>query len=271
MDAGHLPLFAALAFFFENNSMLSWRDRTVRVLGLVLFAIVVEITQPFFGRSESVTDLVNGVAGILFGWAFAVVRHRWRSRILFGCAIVAFLSTQLIFLLPAYSEWRAISFRRESFPRLGDFETAVELKLWRAPLDLINAGETVSIDTDQASHGHRALRVRRGNASVLAIEYQAGDMDWSNYESLKFDLFSPGGASTVHIRIDDHNDCTEFDARFNRALQLHPGWNSFTIPLETIATGPTARRLDLKHIRRIILFGTAEEPSEVFLDFVRLE
>jgi hypothetical protein len=165
--------------------------------------------------------------------------------------------------------------RTSSFPVLGAFESEIELRLWRAQGGRAEAPTTVRLaDSPAARAGFRSLEVRAGERSGGAgpgVQYLAGGANWEPYRELAAELYNPGGPLALSLRIDDDGDCFDPGSRFQRHVVVEHGWTTLRIPTAEIRDGPVARVLDLRSIRRMILFTSAGEGPRVFyLDDVRL-
>ncbi|HEX4608179.1 MAG TPA: hypothetical protein VH092_08230 [Urbifossiella sp.] len=127
LDIGHVPLFAALV-------VVLWaalgRDLRRSLIAAVVVAGLVEVVQPWVGRSGDWVDFVRGVLGALIG-AAAVraweARRSWRGAILYlGLALV--LAVWPVAELFPYAVDTVHGHR--SFPVLADFTTESELLRW---------------------------------------------------------------------------------------------------------------------------------------------
>jgi hypothetical protein len=59
--------------------------------------------------------------------------------------------------------------------------------------------------------------------------------------------------------------------RFNRPLQVSPGWNRFSIPLEEIQAAPKGREMDLSEVVTLQWFAVGlQAPRMIYLDRVEL-
>jgi VanZ family protein len=263
MDAVHLPGFFALTMFahrFWPWEAQSCRRRIRAALAVAVFCAAVEIIQPLTGRSASLVDLLNGIAGILLAFillASADSVRRTTTRIVFIPVAVACVAAAF---LPAWRESAGMRWRAANFPLLADFENDNELLLWP------QSGEetTLARVPEHAANGRHSLRVSTAaGATWPGVRLLAGGRDWSAYQSLALEIWNDGPAFALTLRVDDD---------FYRDLQLAPGWNHIRIPLSEIAASPSARRLNLRAIRNAALFIDAPKAAHTFhIDHVRLE
>lgn len=272
-DALHVPIFAVVSagLFAVARTKGASREGALLIstLASVGAAIAIEIIQPYFGRSESLVDLENGVVGSLLG-AFAAGLWPRRSRsIVFGFALL-FGSALVAALVPAWNEWKVVRFQQALLPILGDFESSAERKLW-SPINE-DFTERLAFSTEEHRHGRASLEVRSVPNHASGVELRLNALDLSGYESFAFSVFNPGTLSDLQLRIDDFEDCTELDSRFNRSFTLAPGWNEIRVPLTEIAATRSGRRLNLSALRRALFFvEKSPEKQRWLLDEIRVE
>jgi VanZ family protein len=271
-DIAHLPLFAVLSLWLITRLSAARVPHAVLVtlLAMAGMAGLVEMVQPLVGRSGNLSDALAGIAGALIattGWRIWI---KGRSPLLRSGHAFLSLGLALVVLWPPLLQIGAWWWQLRSFPMLGDFETALEQRIWTAYPGRAAANRNCP---GGATHGRRSLALQTWPGVYSGVRYQANDGDWTGYDRMIFDLYLPAGGPHLALRIDDDGDTTELESRFNRALELSPGWNRISIPLEEVANGPVHRRLDLAAIRQLLIFaGPRETEQGLFcLDHVRLE
>ncbi|MEN9575674.1 MAG: hypothetical protein RL514_3529 [Verrucomicrobiota bacterium] len=275
-DLSHIPLLAWLAaalYYALPARVQPARRRYALAFGLaVLFAELVELLQPLFGRSRSLGDVLNGSIGaalMLTGIAAWQSTRKWFWR---GGHALALVGTMVIALWPAYEEWRGLRWRQKHFPSLGDFENDEELRLWRPQGGSRGHPTHIGFTQAYAIQGEQSLRVVGGAGDWAGVNYSAGDKDWTPFRALTLEVFNPRHPFTLYVRVDDDGDCTKLADRFQRGFELTPGWNRLRVATAEIERGPTTRRLNLQAIRRVAIFtGDHEPPRFWFLDYVHLE
>lgn len=275
-DVGHIPMLgwlaAVLLYALPQRVQPIARRHTLAFALAVGFAAAVEVLQPYFGRSKSLSDLINGAIGAGLALTGIAAWRRtgnwlWRS----GHA-VALASALAVALWPAFEEWRGIRWRQTHFPSLGNFEDETELKLWRAQGGSPGHPTNASLTRARASQGEQSLRVVGGAGDWAGVNYSAGDKDWTPFRALSLDVFNPREPFTLFLRVDDNGTCAAISDRFERGFEVARGWNRLRIPAAEIGRGPKERDLNLKSIRRLAVFtGDAEPQRFWFLDNVRLE
>ncbi len=79
--------------------------------------------------------------------------------------------------------------------------------------------------------------------------------NWNGYTRFEFTVSTPDAAGEpLHVRIDDRDVADAYTERYEGQLRLPGGAQTISIPIEEIRTGPAKRPLDLRRIRRIILY-----------------
>jgi len=104
------------------------------------------------------------------------------------------------------------------------------------------------------------------------IGFNRFNPDWSSYSSLCFDAFNPEEkALSLVVRIDDCKN-PDFPDRYNKAIILVPGANHVSLPLNSLITSGTKKRLNLARIEGVMLFlSNPKERHTIFLDRVLVE
>ncbi len=275
-DVGHVPLLgwlAAVLFYALPARVQPAARRHLLAFTLaVAFAGAVEILQPYFGRTKSMADFINGSLGAglaLTGIAAWRRPGRWGWR---GGHAVAFAGALAVALWPAYEEWRGLRWRQKHFPSLGDFENEEELRLWRAQGGSRGHPTNIAFTRARASEGEQSLRVIGGAGDWAGVNYAAGDKDWTTFRALTLDVFNPRDPFRLFVRVNDNRGGRTLADRFERGFELQRGWNHLRISMAEIERGPQIHPLNMKSIRRVAIFTGDGEPQRFwFLDRVHLE
>jgi uncharacterized protein len=151
---------------------------------------------------------------------------------------------------------------------LFDFESEEDLKRlnWEC-------GKWFELSEKNATSGKYCLRVILPPGKYPGINFQEIRHDWSEFHSLRADIFNPG-EETVNlcIRIDDKESGSEYANRFDTVFELKQGINQISIPTNSIKTNIHRRPLNLKRIKRVIVFVMDNSKQrELYLDNIRLE
>lgn len=267
---GHILCFAVWSALF-----LKWRREWsfVRQFVVVIFltlllGVVIEVIQAGIGRTFSLADVLNNLAGSLLVLAFSgSSRHSLKRFQLLLVQLLAVLILSVgIFPLGQvlFDEHLAST----QFPILSDFETPLELDRWQ--------GNSIrSIDQDFVAHGDFSLKAELNTDRYSGLFLQFFPGDWRAFEMLTFDLYNPSEVDLrVTCRIHDrfHADSgNAYTDRFNRSFAIAPGWTQIDLPLELVSEAPQTRMLDLEHVAGLGIFVTDQkEPKTLYLDHVRL-
>lgn len=269
MDGGHVPYLGAIAalFFYAQRSGRLVTRATRAVAAIFLWAGLVELIQPAFGRTASWSDFGNGLLGATLAACILVCGHRhWWKRMLLFCLLSAVAMFWRFF--PALEEWDAIRLRQRQFPMLGDFESGAELRFWVAPESGNTRLQRVPM---HAISGKNSLSVSVIGPGWPGVRYLAEDQDWSAFSTLIFDVYNPGEPFHLAVRIDDV-ESTSLRDRFDGSYRIASGANHIRIPLAKASSQPAGRPLNLGTIRRVVFFTENLPPGQsYFLDAVRLE
>ena len=145
---------------------------------------------------------------------------------------------------------------------LFDFESDAELDLFYWKCHTLFA-----LSDEYATHGNSSLKLQLYPSDYPGLEPMLDDNDWRDYETFCFDIYNPEReALQIHVRIDDRKE------RYNESFTIQPGLNQVRIPLETLITSGTKRRLNLKNIYRLFIFMIRPENRVVlYVDYLRIE
>jgi hypothetical protein len=156
---------------------------------------------------------------------------------------------------------------RRQFPLLSGFETPFEIERWKGD-------DRLSIESMTMPKG-KVMKIRLTTDQYSGASLRYFDGDWVEARTLQISLYNPDSYPLpVTCRIHDrqHADGNmEYEDRFNRSYLLMPGWNRIEIDLEEVEKSPANRRMDMRHIRGIMLFAVSlPAPRVLFLDEMRL-
>ena len=268
--------FAHIAFFMFMASLVSRVPGVARRSFLYQFLIItsavlflggiVELIQPYFGRSGSWGDLGIDLVGGLLGIMFLAPVRRSLGRRHLVCGQIAVVAIAAIFFCgPVVTLWDMRQGSRQ-FPVLSDFESRLETRRW-------SSGE---IHKGIARHGESSLRVLLTRQKYAGTTLKRSFGDWRGYSTFAFSLYNPDPDSlriTVSIRDQEHFvRGGQYHDRFNRAFTMEQGWNDVAIPVSDIENAPSARKLDLSRLSEVVIF-TVDPPAPrvMYLDYVHLK
>lgn len=269
LDVAHAPLFFAVTVALY----VALRRKFACALYAVIIAAVVEVIQPYVGRSESFSDWVNSSIGACFAVWFlsALEQKKFGAKNAVPFFALGLVATCYMFL-PAFAEWRALEELYTHFPRILDFSSKDQLRLV-APSTARNFADTKieRVQSDRA-RGGAVLEVYTGRGYASGIKVNSADMDWRAYKQLVIEIENPGEPFDLHLRIDDTGDVTEFDSRINRKLELKTGYNRIVLPLADMQRTPSGRVFGLERVRNLRLFAYRDDrPRRFSLDAIYLE
>ena len=151
---------------------------------------------------------------------------------------------------------------------LFDFESEEELKRlnWECH-------KWFELSEDHATSGNHSLRVILPPGQYPGINIEDMRRDWSNSKYLRMDIFNPSEESLkFNIRIDDNKSGLGYANRFDTDFELKPGMNQISIPTDSITTNIHHRPLNLKKIKRMMVFIPDNlQKREIYIDNIRLE
>ena len=126
---------------------------------------------------------------------------------------------------------------------------------------------------EKASSGKYSLKVFLPPGQYPGINFQKFKSDWSEYKQFKMEVFNPDKDKiTFHIRIDDKKSGWEYAHRFDKTFILEKGENRISIPLSSLKTNIGGRPMDLKNIKRLMIFiPNNQKNRELYIDNIRLE
>ena len=264
----HLFIFAAVAiglsWVMDSAQRTLWHQVFLTLLVIICLSGIIELAQPFFGRSASWRDLGINLLGGLLGLSFFVPSRRdLEIRFLAFTQVLVLAMTALVFYRPVVTLWDMWQASRQ-FPVLSDFENRLEAKRW-------SNGE---IDDSMAKHGKRSLKVGLGTRKYAGTTLRRSFGDWRGYNTFAFSIYNPGKDIFFTVSIRDHPHFRrggEYHDRFNRKFKTNKGWNDVSIPIADILNAPSERKLELDRLSEVVIFTTGlKKPRTIYLDHVRL-
>ncbi|HRP35055.1 MAG TPA: hypothetical protein PLI48_04145 [Gammaproteobacteria bacterium] len=285
-ELGHVPLFGVTGLLmlrvFRVLRGAAAPDGTVFLLASLSMAVLglaAEATQVLqAGRNANAGDAMLNLTGALCFLAIAATLRpgMWRrlgrdgplaARLVLAGALLALVLVSLPLLGVAWSYGQ----RAAAFPVLADLT-----QRWQKPFLSVGRSELATVRapagwTDRA--GTQVARLTFLDAPWPGFTVREPWPDWTAYDALRFQVWSDMDAPVeIVLRVDDtHRDRPHSD-RFNGSFIVMPGVNDFTVPLDTIASGPRDRELDLADISQFVLFSRRPgEPFELYFSPIWLE
>ncbi len=129
-----------------------------------------------------------------------------------------------------------------------------------------------TLSDQYATHGTKSLKMELYPSTYPGFASPLKQNDLKNFTAFCFDIYNPEGKEVpITLRIDDKEDSPDYSDRYNRTFTLTPGMNRMTIPLGSLITSGTDRKLDLEKINRFLLFSVNPEQKLIlYLDHIRL-
>jgi hypothetical protein len=242
-----------------------WRVYVAAAIATIALGIGSELMQGIEGKDAEIGDVFRDAAGTaVFLGIVAAYQHKcstWMHRLITLVSLAVMVS---IFSPPLLTA-SAIIDRWHKFPVIADFSSPLNARLCSA---------------SNAQFYHICVRARfaalikfnkKPPSSAFAVN--GPFPDWSSYKSLGFRVDSElPYPITLNLRIHDAQHNNDYNDRYNAELQIKPGRNNISIPLEAIARSPAKRHMNMKAIRAIVLFVVQpEENFELLIDEFRLE
>jgi len=243
---GHVTVFAfwsALLILYQPSIKNAPLFKQWCLLTLCCFALgaAIELIQPFFGRSRELDDLFMNYIGVLLS---LIIFTRHSINLLFKVGYFIVLS---YFLLPAVTTAYDEVKMRIEFPTIASFDNEISLTRWKAdqPLSLVTSKQL----PDAQDKMMKITFVPRKYSGV-ALRYFQGN--WSKFSQLSFDFYNPyeQTLSVTLIITDKHYDKGKPNPkdRFDKVLQVKPGYNDINISLDEIKQGVALRQMDLANV-----------------------
>ena len=232
------------------------------LVGAVL--ALVEVVQPFTGRTRSIQDWVTGLLGA--GGALLVAATWARGAVLRTLGLVLGGVLVVYGALPAgrivYDVWR----QHRAAPMIASFEDDLEMTRWYFRYATgSRAGEHVTA-------GLYSLRVDVEPAQYPGATMAAPLADWRGYRALAFDLHvGEGPPLDFVVTVSDETHSGDYFDRFNQEMQLGPGDYRIDIQLAEVEAEPRGRAMDMSRIAGFQVFVVRPDgPRTYYLDAVRL-
>lgn len=275
----HTALFGIFSFFTlrylrtADNSSRAPGSTYLLVAGLcAAIGIATESAQWLTGRGFGSVDIVRDAAGVILGTGLYALIDQTKTgallvsgaglrRTLIGLLCCVLLAA--IYPLTSLS-WHYV-LRNNDFPVIMD-----PYAQWATTFVGTNRA---SITLSSENCGTRQAELSLEPTAYPGIALLEPYPDWRIYRYLTFTLESRQPETfSMTLRINDaaHND--EYDDRYNQALTIAPGSNTYRIPLEEIIHGPRNRKLDIGDICGLQLFSRdLTRPQQVCVSAMKLE
>jgi VanZ family protein len=285
-EIGHVPLFGLtgllmvrLVHVLRGGKVAGAMDFLIALLATAVLSLIAEALQLFQpGRHANIGDAISNLTGAacFIAIAAALRPEPWRGLgpdgpvaarlVLAGAGLVLALAVMPL----AGVAWNYHQ-RAAAFPVVADLT-----QKWQRPFLNVGRSELTSASAPPGWDGMSGKRVARLtflDAPWPGFTVREPYPDWSQYRALRFQVWSELEAPVeIVLRVDDGRRDRPHRDRFNASFIVTPGLNDFTVSLETIASGPRDREMDLSDISQFILLSRRpNEPFELYFSPVWLE
>ncbi|MEJ2513615.1 MAG: hypothetical protein P8080_02455 [Gammaproteobacteria bacterium] len=285
-DLGHVPLFGLIALLMLRIIRRGlapeaglWTQLVLALLATAVLSLVTELAQiGQAGRDASVGDAVNNLTGAVCFLAIAAALNpaAWEtaeeagplaSRLVFLGAVLALA----IAFAPLASVAWSYGMRSARLPVIAELGSS-----WQAPL---TAAGSVLVQRVPAPpgwtgmQGEEVARVRFLDTPWPGVTVREPWPDWTGYSQFRFRVWSDlENPVQLNLRVDDGTRTRAWRDRYDGSVIVMPGANEFTIPLDTIRSGPRNRQMDMSRISQFFLFTSRpEHPFELYFSDVWLD
>mgnify|MGYP002716951710 FL=1 len=265
---GHIIFFSILMLLVQAYKPLTtWRAWLLVTLIAIAVGCLIEFVQKFVGRNSNLDDVLHNLFGVWLGlfWGQKPRPLIWWLR---GISCFLVLPSALSVLDAGVANLAM----RNQFPLLNNFESRYEMQQVIAHPNIAETRQVNSL----AANGSHSLAITFSTRQYAGLRLLGPYGDWSKYTYLTMDFYNPDEAPLmVVLKISDRQHDAgnnRFDDRFNRRLNLNPGWNKIQIALDEIRSAPRKREMQMDEISGFALFvDKLEQPKMLYWDNIRLE
>jgi hypothetical protein len=259
LDFGHVPLFAVLVLLLWAGTP---RPHYRAVLATLALSVVVEIIQPYFGRTRDVADVLRGALGTFCGTSIALA---WESR---GSRIRVATYLILAVLFPAWPIVEVTPYlldtveARQTFPVLATFSTEHEVRRWESKQSIL------------CRTGDPALRVDflTGPAEYPGAALNPVLADFRGYRWLCAEFEVVDAPLELAISVQTRSSNPHLTTHTDVERRYPPGNYTVRLDLAVMAAAGDPEPLDLSDVHEVIFFALRlQEPRTIVLSRVWLE
>jgi VanZ family protein len=285
-NSAHAPIFGCVSLLMLLVSRSHPRLQELGLLAQYLLAlatafalgVLTELLQIPAGRDASIEDALQDTIGALaFLGIFAAIDSRLRNvpqnaPIRFAAAVVGIVSLGIA-AAPVIRAALKYQQRDMRFPVLADFSHRYDRYFI---LQQSSEFSPVPLPAPWArTKDESAMRVRLLDGPYPGMNFIEPPLDWSDYSTLVVDLTNPTPMNLqLILRVHDAEHDNQPEDRFRRRFEVPAGTREvLRVPLQDVAAGPEARRLDLHRVAGMIIFRADDSPpaGELYLSRVWLE
>ncbi|NRA55407.1 MAG: VanZ family protein [Gammaproteobacteria bacterium] len=259
---GHIVFFFLLSVGYAIvRPFKSSRQIIVFVAAVLLISLLIEFTQSFVGRHFSLMDVLRNLTGCVIGLFL-------RARPLLPVAIFSVFS--FVFVVEIYGLSLTIFGdikQQNRGPIIEDFESGLLVERWQ--------GAVVASELYVLS-GQYSGKAVFSPGKYPSIHLSPLLKNWTGYDAFEINVFVPGySILSLNVRLHDQihhqNQARIYGDRFNRNVQIEPGWNKLTLPLKAILEAPNGRSMDLTKMSQLsFFFVDLKQTQQLYFDDIRL-
>jgi predicted MPP superfamily phosphohydrolase len=257
------PVLEYLGGFFQKEKTLMYVSRGVGTSYLP-FRLGVKPEITFFEFSANSTNSSNSINPSNPINTFSISNNPPKTTFA-GLSLSNFIETFNIFDVIRGKFARRHSVNSNVFL---DFESDEDLKRlnWECH-------KWFELSEEHATSGKQSLKVSLPPGQYPGINFEKVKKNWSEGNYFGMDVFNPSEERIAfHIRIDDNKSGWEYADRFDINFELKQGINHISIPTDSIRTNIHHRPLNLKRIKRMMVFiPNNPKKRELYIDNIRLE
>lgn len=258
-NLAHAPAFGvhAVVTLALLRRWTTWPEGPRYAAALAFTAVAgtfVELIQPWIGRDGEIGDVVSDVSGAAAALATTAL-FEGLKRLLASVVLAGAIG---IVLFPTVAPTLGYVDRHRQFPAILDLSSPFDRYFLR--FDAVDSVVAELPRRWRRASDPPSLRIRVGTGDWPGVMHVEPSPDWSGYTSLNIDWTNPGARPlTLTLRVHDLDHDNRRDDRFNETLTLAAATRSVvSVPLERVAQGPLARRLDLERVGGINVFCGTE-------------
>jgi glycopeptide antibiotics resistance protein len=272
-DSGHI-----IAFWLWTHLLLTrwpflaarshWQQVVISIAFVILISFAIEGIQDTMGRSFSFNDIRKNVLGGAAAIIFTVPKRKHLNKIIRTGIQIIVLMALLFELAPLGRAVIDDIIILRQFPVLCSFETPFEKERWKSNTSL-------QIDRNIKKHGRASLKVNANFEPYTLTTLFSFARNWTGFQFLELDLYNPL-SKAIYIRLTIQDDLyyqRGYQAKddFVRPYKLTHGWHHIRIPIEDIRTAPREREMQMKDIRKIMIYvWQHKKPRVIYIDMIKL-
>ena len=265
----HFPVFFILAWIVFNL-FRTYRQRYWKAFLVCLtIGIGIELIQGVLGGDASIYDVFSDTAGISASLSWRALRSAQISRayaigVLMGCGV--YWIAPMVWCGAAYLN------RAVEYPTLASFHSSIDLYFFK---DTNDRPEIKLIPRVwEKGGGEEGLFLSLPHSRWPGVELSEPSPNWLGFGWLNLDLINPNDVTLkLTLRVNDREHNQAFDDRFNASLAIAPvSRSTFRFPLSEILHAPRGRLMNLRQMRNIIVFGSADVAGKtIYLNRIWLD